>query len=150
MEELLINLMSKSFKELFEMLLRLIVILIGGGLVGTAVYYGRKLFIMEQLKPYMSKIVEIALKVEAKCPHGNGGIKKERVIEEVLSELDEDAIKCIKKSFFGDVGNFVQYVFVTIVQPTILSKLRGGVVVSPSSFSANELAKESRKTGENK
>ncbi len=88
------------------------------------VYYAKKYFDFEELKPIIAEVVKIIINVEKTQNTNINGIVKKEIVENIISkQLPKNDIKKINKSIFKNIGNFVQYVFINFAEPILLKKL---------------------------
>ena len=88
-------------------------------------YFLRKWLKLEDLKPIIAEVAKLIMDVERTQKECSGESKMDMVKDLIEVKLPVSDIIKIKKSPFKSIGRFAQYVFTTVAEQAILSRLKG-------------------------
>ena len=93
---------------------------------GVLLYFGKRWINYQELLPIISEVARLIIQVE-KDYKKSPGVEKLQLVENLVSkEVSPEEIKLIKKCKFTSIAKFIQYVFTTVAEPLILSRLNRG------------------------
>ena len=93
-------------------------------ILSVIAYFLRKYIVWEELKPIMTDIAKMIMDIEKEQKRTGGAAKMELLEKTIATTLPETDLLKIKKSPFRTIKRFAQFVFTTIAEKAILSRLK--------------------------